>query len=116
MLAHSSGPLTQRAGTASATPTGYGRRQEPHRAPCVGHEGSPDTLALAEALLDDPEDLVRKATGWMLREVGKRAPDALEGFLQTHLDRLPRVTLRYAIERMPEPQRARYLAGAIPRP
>jgi 3-methyladenine DNA glycosylase AlkD len=60
----------------------------------------------------DPHDLIHKATGWMLREVGRRQPGALEKFLDHHRSHLPRTMLRYAIERMPERQRLRYLRGA----
>ncbi|HWQ25358.1 MAG TPA: DNA alkylation repair protein [Chlorobaculum sp.] len=70
-----------------------------------------DTLAIADRLLDDPEELIHKATGWMLREVGKREQPVLEAFLQQQYSRLPRVTLRYAIERFPEELRQHYLKG-----
>ena len=68
-----------------------------------------DTLTIAEHLLDDPEELIHKATGWMLREVGKRDQPLLETFLVCHANRMPRVTLRYAIERFPEELRQTYL-------
>ena len=70
-----------------------------------------ETLALGERVLDDPEELIHKATGWMLREVGKQSQPALEEFLLQHYRRMPRVMLRYAIERFPEPLRQRYLKG-----
>lgn len=63
------------------------------------------TLDLAEVLLGDPHDLLHKACGWMLREVGKREEAALTGFLQRFAQRMPRTMLRYAIERLPEAQR-----------
>ncbi|RIV27294.1 DNA alkylation repair protein [Fibrisoma montanum] len=66
-----------------------------------------DTFALAERLLGHTHDLIHKATGWMLREVGKRNPDALDEFLHDHIRQLPRTALRYAIERY-EPARRRY--------
>lgn len=68
-----------------------------------------DTFRIAERLLDDREDLIHKATGWMLREVGQRDQPALERFLRRHYDRIPRTTLRYAIERFPEPLRQSFL-------
>ncbi|MBD2751740.1 DNA alkylation repair protein [Spirosoma validum] len=66
-----------------------------------------DTFALAELLLPHKHDLIHKAIGWMLREVGKRNPDALEEFLHDHVGQMPRTALRYAIERF-EPSRRRY--------
>jgi 3-methyladenine DNA glycosylase AlkD len=72
-----------------------------------------DTFALAELLLDDKEELIHKATGWMLREVGKRDQSALEHFLLQHYRRMPRVTLRYAIERFPEERRQHYLQSRL---
>jgi 3-methyladenine DNA glycosylase AlkD len=68
-----------------------------------------DTLALCERLLADPESLLHKATGWMLREVGKRDQHVLEAFLNQHATAMPRTALRYAIERFPEEQRLAYL-------
>jgi 3-methyladenine DNA glycosylase AlkD len=72
-----------------------------------------DTLAVAARLLKDPEDLLHKATGWMLREVGKRDIEALEGFLKRHHRVMPRTMLRYAIERFPERKRKAFLHGTI---
>ena len=66
-----------------------------------------DTFALAEMLLSHKHDLIHKAIGWMLREVGKRNVDALEEFLHDHIHQMPRTALRYAIERL-EPARRRY--------
>lgn len=72
-----------------------------------------DTLALAEKLLQDTQELIHKATGWMLREVGKRDLVALEDFLLQHYRRMPRIMLRYALERFPEERRQHYLKGVL---
>jgi len=72
-----------------------------------------DTLAIAEMLLNDPEELIHKATGWLLREVGKRDLALEEGFLQQHYQQMPRVMLRYAIERFQEDRRQLYLTGLV---
>lgn len=70
-----------------------------------------DTLAIAELLLEDEHDLIHKATGWMLREVGKRASEAaLIGFLEKHAATMPRTMLRYAIERLDERRRRDFMA------
>lgn len=73
---------------------------------------SADALALARRLLDDKHDLMHKAAGWMLREVGKRCSEGLLlDFLKSNYARLPRTTLRYAIERFPKNKRKELLAG-----
>ncbi len=74
------------------------------------------TLELCEQLLGDPQDLMHKACGWMLRELGKRAPARLRGFLRRHAARMPRTMLRYAIERLPEAERRRIMRTSRPPP
>src|SRR5256885_908187 len=70
-------------------------------------------LAKEYQALADNEDLIHKAVGWMLREVGKRDGDAARRFLVAHYPRMPRTMLRYAIERFPEAERQAYLKGLI---
>ncbi|MDD4409283.1 MAG: DNA alkylation repair protein [Candidatus Pacebacteria bacterium] len=68
-----------------------------------------DTLNIAERLLQDKEDLIHKAVGWMLREVGKRDIEAERDFLKKHYRTMPRTSLRYAIEKMEEEERQEFL-------
>jgi len=74
----------------------------------VKREDFSDTLAIAELLLGDREDLIHKAVGWMLREVGKRNHESEERFLAKHYKQMPRTMLRYAIEKLPETERLAY--------
>jgi 3-methyladenine DNA glycosylase AlkD len=72
-----------------------------------------ETLRISGILLGDGEDLIHKAVGWMLREVGKRDSQAEEAFLNSHYTRMPRTMLRYAIEKFPQEKRLAYLKGTV---
>ncbi len=72
-----------------------------------------NTLAIAKILKNDPEDLIHKAVGWMLREIGNRDQKTEEAYLKRYYKELPRTMLRYAIEKLPDKLRKDYLHGRI---
>lgn len=69
-----------------------------------------ETFTISKILMHDSHDLIHKAVGWMLREVGKRDLQPLDTFLKEYADRMPRTMLRYAIEKYPQKKRMKYLA------
>jgi 3-methyladenine DNA glycosylase AlkD len=78
----------------------------------IGVGQTADTYHLAAQVLDDPEDLIHKASGWMLREAGKRVSETeLRAFLDQHAARMPRTMLRYSIERLDPASRRHYLTS-----
>lgn len=80
---------------------------------CIRQGSAREALHIAERLVEDENDLIHKASGWMLREVGARVGRAhLIGFLERHAATMPRTMLRYAIEHLPKPERAKWMSAA----
>ena len=79
----------------------------------IRHNDFSDTLLISSQLISDRHDLIHKAVGWMLREVGKRDLKTAEAFLQDNYRKMPRTMLRYAIERLHETRRTQYLSGTV---
>ncbi|MDE6536790.1 MAG: DNA alkylation repair protein [Muribaculaceae bacterium] len=75
----------------------------------IRHDILQPTIEIADKLLSHPHDLIHKAVGWMLREMGKRNPDALTEYLERNYSKMSRTTLRYAIEKLPENERQYWL-------
>ncbi|MEK6917337.1 MAG: DNA alkylation repair protein [Nanoarchaeota archaeon] len=79
----------------------------------IKNEDFNDALRISEILLEDKRDLINKAVGWVLREIGKKNQKILEDFLKKHYKDISRTTLRYAIERFPEKLKKKYFGGEI---
>lgn len=77
----------------------------------IRHQQFTDTLKLSEILINDKHDLIHKTVGWMLKELGKRDKKVLKDFLDKHYQKMPRVMLRYAVERLDKEERIRYRNG-----
>lgn len=78
--------------------------------PLIKKNNFEEILEIAEELLEDKEELINKAIGWMMREVGKKEVVVLENFLNKNYNRMPRITLRYAIEKFPKEKQKHYLS------
>ena len=76
----------------------------------IKHDDFETTLELAQLLLNHPHDLIHKAVGWMLREVGKRNEDLLLSFLDDNAAQMPRTMLRYSIEKLSPAKKQRYMS------
>lgn len=81
--------------------------------PFIKNRNFGESLFIADALMNDEHDLIHKAVGWMLREIGKKNMQVLELFLAPRYKKMPRTMLRYAIEKFPEEKRKKYLKGEI---
>jgi len=81
--------------------------------PYIKHGQFTEALAIADLLLHDKHDLIHKAVGWLLREIGKIDLPSEEAFLLPRYKKMPRTMLRYAIERFPEMKRQKYLKGLM---
>ncbi len=79
----------------------------------IKHDNYTETLKISKILLLDEQDLIHKAVGWMLREIGKRHITTEEIFMKKYYKKMPRIMLRYAIEKFPEPKRQKYLKGKL---
>jgi 3-methyladenine DNA glycosylase AlkD len=77
----------------------------------IKHHNFSETIKISKILLTDEQDLIHKAVGWMLREIGKRDITAEEIFLKKYYKSMPRIMLRYAIEKFPRSKRKKYLRG-----
>ncbi|MBR4842986.1 MAG: DNA alkylation repair protein [Bacteroidaceae bacterium] len=75
----------------------------------IRHGQTADTYAIAEILLDHKHDLIHKAVGWLLREAGKKNVEELKAWLEPRCSIMPRTMLRYAVEKLPEPDRRHFM-------